>query len=184
MVGRAGKGKTEGVRWLSRLKSLDEMPMYPSILAGRRKRGKKKRGLEDIELKHISSGGSYAPHEGRDGRNPSVVNESISQAPPSRGKKKARGRRKAHVSEGKGEGVRWLQRLKELEKMRKHRRIMRGGKGHGITIRIDLPRIMKWLVWLYILTVSSVYLFFGDGMKDVGRALEKLALAILNMRFS
>ena len=68
--------------------------------------------------------------------------------------------------------------------MRKHRRMMRGGKGRGITIRIDLPRIMKWLVWLYILTVSSVYLFFGDGMKDVGRALEKLALAILNMRFS
>ena len=53
-----------------------------------------------------------------------------------------------------------------------------------MTIRIDLRSVMKWLVWLYVLTASSVYLFFGDGMKDVGRALEKLALAILNMRFS
>ena len=88
------------------------------------------------------------------------------------------------VGKGKTEGVRWLRRLKGLEEMPKYRSILTGRKRRGMTIRIDLRSVMKWLVWLYVLTASSVYLFFGDGMKDVGRALEKLALAILNMRFS
>lgn len=181
MTGCAGKRKTEGGRWLSRLKGLDEMPVYPSILAGRRKRSKKKKRLEDVEPKPFPSGGSYARHEGRDGRDPPVVNESISQAPPSGGKKKTRSRTKAHIGKGKGEGVRWLQRLKGLEKMRKHRRILRGGKVRGMTIRIDLRSVMKWLVWLYVLTASSVYLFFGDGLRDLDRAVEGLALSVLNM---
>lgn len=84
---------------------------------------------------------------------------------------------------GKGatEGGRWLRRLKGLEEMPKYRSILTGRKGRGMTIRVDLRSVMKWLVWLYVLTASSVYLFFGDGLRDLDRAVDGLALTVLNM---
>ncbi len=87
----------------------------------------------------------------------------------------------SHTGKGRTEGGRWLRRLKGLEEMPKYRSILTGGKGRSMTIRIDLRSVMKWLVWLYVLTASSVYLFFGDGPRDLDRAVEGLALTVLNM---
>lgn len=87
----------------------------------------------------------------------------------------------SRAGRGRTEGDRWLRRLKGLEEMPKYRSILTGRKGRGMTIRIDLRSVVKWLVWLYVLTASSVYLFFGDGPRDIDRAVEGLALSVLNM---
>ena len=87
----------------------------------------------------------------------------------------------SRAGRGRTEGGRWLRRLKGLEEMPKYRSILTGRKGRGMTIRINLRSVMKWLVWLYVLTASSVYLFFGDGPRDIDRAVEGLALSVLNM---
>ena len=84
------------------------------------------------------------------------------------------------AGKGRTEGSRWLSRLKSLDEMPKYRSILTGRKGRGMTIRIDLRSDVKWLVWLYVLTASSMYLFFGDGLRDLDRAVERLALTVLN----
>lgn len=53
--------------------------------------------------------------------------------------------------------------------------------GYGLR-RLVACGFLKWIAWLYVLTLSSVYMFFGDGVRDVDRVLERVALAVLNLR--
>lgn len=81
-----------------------------------------------------------------------------------------------HVGKGKVEGLRWLSRLKGVDEMPVYPSIPGTRRVRGAMIHIGWRRVMKASVWLYLLLVSSVYMFFGDGLKDMAQAAKQIAL--------